>query len=586
MNFKNPFSSSSFKAIKDIFKLLPNRSFNPLCILLISNLLSGLIEFFVIILFVPLTSIVLKPEFKTELKLPSFLNYFNYIFSDNLFVYLFILLILLSFILKILSNFFTINFSAKFATYLSSLVYESFSNEPFEISNLRHSSFLYDLLGPKINATVAIMDRFLFLLSNLFISLFIVYALLNISLKLTIYGIIGFAIFYYLIIICIRPTILNNSKIQSELTSECAQLSTDTSLGLRDIILQNKFTEIISSYLNFDRKIRKSVVINNLLSMTPKFILEFFVILIFPLLIIFQNLFSFDYLLVSILGAFLLGLQKLLPSFQVIYSSYTTINSNIFALREIQTFLNSNKSKLIIDNKFDLIKKKNKLIKFDSLIFSSVFFRYINSNSFSIENLSFEIISGDIVLIEGPSGTGKSTTVDLIVGLLQPTSGEILLNNRSLNDISNYQLIDNWRYSLSYVSQQPYFPSSSIAKIISGTDISGSIDKDLIFESIKIACLEDFVYDLPDGINTLLNQNAKNLSGGQRQRLAFARALYKKPSFMILDEFTSALDKNTESKILRNIKLLSFKTTIIVISHNASSDNYFNKKISIKGINK
>ena len=90
---------------------------------------------------------------------------------------------------------------------------------------------------------------------------------------------------------------------------------------------------------------------------------------------------------------------------------------------------------------------------------------------------------------------------------------------------SNNQLVYDWRYSLSYVSQEPYFPSSSIARIVSGTDLSGSIDKDLVLDSIKIACLEDFIYSLPNGINTLLDQNAKNLSGGQRQRLAFAREI-------------------------------------------------------------
>ena len=263
----------------------------------------------------------------------------------------------------------------------------------------------------------------------------------------------------------------------------------------------------------------------------------------------------------------------------MIYNSYTIIDSNIFAFREIRNFLQSNKLKIIQAQNYENNINSKKILEFESLVFKSVYFRYTNKGPFCLKNLSFSIIAGDFILLEGPSGAGKSTTVDLIAGLIRPTSGDILLNNKSLSDLSNKKLIDNWRYSLSYVPQQPYFPSSSISKIISSTDISGSFDKELIFESIKIACLEDFIYGLPNGIDTLLSQNAKNLSGGQRQRLALARALYKKPSFIILDEFTSAVDKNTESKILKNLKNLTFKTTIIVISHEPSYDKLFNKKI-------
>ena len=579
MNFNSPLNTSSLKAVKDVFQLLPIKSFNELFIIFITNLLSGLVEFLVITLFVPLTSILLDTNLEFKFEMPVYPSFFESFLKGNIFIYFFIILIILSFILKFLSNFFTINFSAKFATYLSSLVYESYFDEPFIISNSRHSSFLYDLLGPKVNATVEIIDRFLYLFSNIVISLFIVFALLNVSFKLTFYGIFSFVIIYYFLIKSIRPTILKNSRLQSELTSECAQLAADTTLGLRDITLQNKCNEITSNYLNFDKKIRKSVNINTLLASAPKYFFEFIVILIFPLLIISQDIFSFDYVFISIIGAFFLGLQKLLPSFQMIYTSYTTIDSNIFALREIKTFLKSNKLKKIKTKDSENNINSKKILEFESLLFKSVYFRYNDRGPFCLKNLSFNIIAGDFILLEGPSGAGKSTTVDLIAGLIRPTSGDIVLNNKSLNDLSNKKLIDNWRYSLSYVPQQPYFPSSSISKIISSTDISGSFDKELIFESIKIACLEDFIYGLPNGINTLLSQNAKNLSGGQRQRLALARALYKKPSFIILDEFTSAVDKITESKILKNLKNLKFKTTIIVISHEPSYDKLFNKKI-------
>ena len=367
------------------------------------------------------------------------------------------------------------------------MVYKAFFKESFILSNSRHSSYLYDLLGPKVNAVGSILDKFLFLVSNIFISISIIFALINVSPRLTFYGILVISLIYGTLIKIIRPTIINNSKVQSKLSSECAKLATDSSLGLRDITLRDKFNEIISRYLDFDIKLRRTVVLNDFLSFFPKYTLEFLVLSLFPLIIIFQNLFRFNELPIALLAAFILALQKLLPSFQTIYISYNIINQNIFALRAIKDSLKPIKrdpssSIELAENHNEI---KDKLIEFKSLNFKDVSFKYSKSNNFTIRNLSFEISSGDIVLLDGPSGSGKSTTIDLISGLLQPSSGDIVLNNTSFVNSKNIRFIKSWRYSLSYVSQNPYFLSSSIAKIISSTEISGCFDENLIFGIIK-----------------------------------------------------------------------------------------------------
>jgi len=169
-----------------------------------------------------------------------------------------------------------------------------------------------------------------------------------------------------------------------------------------------------------------------------------------------------------------------------------------------------------------------------------------------------------LVGIKGETGSGKSTIIKLIMGLLQPLSGKILLDGEEL-DISKNNIKDK----ISYVPQNFYILDDTILENITFSEEISKLDQKKIESSIKLSLLDEVVSSLPKGINTIVGATGKLLSGGQAQRLAIARALYQDREILILDEATNALDSNKEKLIIQNILNLKKTKTVIIISHNS-----------------
>jgi ABC-type multidrug transport system fused ATPase/permease subunit len=198
--------------------------------------------------------------------------------------------------------------------------------------------------------------------------------------------------------------------------------------------------------------------------------------------------------------------------------------------------------------------------------FKDISFTYPGSNKVSIDNANFEIIPGEIVSFVGPSGAGKTTIVDLLLGLLKPDSGEI-----KISGVSPLAAIDKWPGAMAYVPQDTNIINSSIKNNVSiGFPESEQINS-LVFEAIRIAQLQEYMRENLLNLESVVGENGSKLSGGQRQRLGIARALYLKPKLIVLDEATSSLDSQTESDISDAIYELRGKVTVILIAHRLST---------------
>jgi ABC-type multidrug transport system fused ATPase/permease subunit len=179
-----------------------------------------------------------------------------------------------------------------------------------------------------------------------------------------------------------------------------------------------------------------------------------------------------------------------------------------------------------------------------------------------VENASLEIEAGEIVGVIGPSGAGKSTLVDLLVGLLEPETGRITIGGEDGGGVAGV---------IGYVPQTIFLIDDTLRKNIAfGVDVE-SIDHDAVARAVTDAQLEDFIAQLPEGLDTVVGEQGVRLSGGQRQRIGLARALYRDPSLMILDEATSALDVDTEKEVMRAVRGLRGRKTVIIISHRLST---------------
>jgi ABC-type multidrug transport system fused ATPase/permease subunit len=195
-----------------------------------------------------------------------------------------------------------------------------------------------------------------------------------------------------------------------------------------------------------------------------------------------------------------------------------------------------------------------------------VTFRYPESPDDALRHVSLTIERGETIGVVGQTGSGKSTLLDLIVGLLDPSDGEISVNGEPL-----WKVRKAWLEELAVVSQTVFLLDDTIQNNIALGVGQGAVDYESLSQAVEIAQLEQFIATLPHGLETTVGEHGIKLSGGQRQRIAIARALYRKPSVLVLDEGTSALDGNTEAKVLSALSALGDGMTLLHVAHRMST---------------
>ena len=268
--------------------------------------------------------------------------------------------------------------------------------------------------------------------------------------------------------------------------------------------------------------------------------------------------------ILPVLGLFAATSFRIIPSINRIMASVQTLGY----------------SKPIIQSVFDDLQlsvpetpKVGTEIKFNtSVCFNNVSFKYSNAAGNANDDLSFCIGKGEAVGIIGHSGAGKSTLVDILLGLLQPTAGEVLVDGLDIQ-----HNLRSWQDHIGYVPQTIYLVDDTLARNVAFGLPDDKVDHDAVARSIKAAQLDEFVASLPDGINTIVGERGVRLSGGQRQRIGIARALYNDPEILVLDEATSSLDTETEQGVMDAVKELLGTKTIVIIAHRTTTVSYCTK---------
>lgn len=334
----------------------------------------------------------------------------------------------------------------------------------------------------------------------------------------------------------------------------------ETANGMKEIQVNGRQNFFLERYRRSLCEYQKPAAALNIMAVLPTYAIEtIFVLGILFFLSIQVSDGGIDESSVPILATFMFGAVRLLPSMGRITNTFNNIVSVLPSLKSVCANINN-----VSCNTF---QNQNKEAEFSrELALKNISFRYQDANKDIIHNLSLKIHKGESIGIIGHSGAGKTTLVDIILGLHMPYTGSL-----ELDDENVYLDFDAYRKIIGYVPQDIYLIDGTIKENIAFGITPEEIDDELIRKTINQAQLTDYIASLEKGIDSLVGERGVKISGGQRQRIAIARALYKEPQIMVLDEATSALDTETENSLMEEVDALYGKVTLIIIAHRLST---------------
>lgn len=268
-----------------------------------------------------------------------------------------------------------------------------------------------------------------------------------------------------------------------------------------------------------------------------------------------------------VLGLFAYVGLRLKPSVQKIIAAANSLRFATPALSDLHHDFEEAATRPIIDDGPSSKRPRTPIPTLtESIRLVDVAFRYEEAEHSALDQVTLEIRAGESIGICGPTGGGKSTLVDIVVGLLEPTSGRVLVDGVDIHDD-----IRNWYNQLGLVSQNIYLFDDTLRRNIALGVSRQEIDESALWDAVEMAQLNDLVTNLPNGLDTRVGEHGALLSGGQRQRVAIARALYRDPSVLVLDEGTSALDNQTEREVMQSLQGLRLTKTLIIVAHRLST---------------
>lgn len=362
---------------------------------------------------------------------------------------------------------------------------------------------------------------------------------------------------YFGLSLTTRQRLTQNSTIITDAANARMKAIQEGVGGIRDILLGHAQARFEEHYRQVDARYRRALAINMFIAAGPRFVIEAAGIVILGLLALYLS-FQPGGLVAAIpkLGALALGAHRLLPLLQQAYGGWSSFAGNAKLFADVLQLLNAPAPAKNIG------RSEASLPFSRDIVFDRVSLSYPGRPA-ALQSVSFTIPKGARVGIMGPSGSGKSSLLDVLTGLLDPTSGEIRIDGRSITSENRTE----WQRQVAHVPQAVYLPDTSIATCIAFGEPGPQVDLERVQEAARRAQLHHFVVSLPAGYETEVGERGVRLSGGQRQRIAIARALYKQANVLIFDEATGALDEKTERDVMDSIACLGRDITVLVVSH-------------------
>ena len=514
----------------------------------------------------PFMSMVLDPDQISSNQILSFLyNFFNF---DNVESFLFYsgvaVLVLLAF-----SNFFSafmywaITYFSKMQGHIISMrLLKHYLSNNYLFFIERNSSDLGKNILSEIDRVVkGVVLQALQAISKAILTIVVFTFLIYINPFIAIISVLSIGGAYFIFYIISRSYLSTIGEKQSIALFHRYRTVDEAMMGIKDIKLKSLERNFIGRFRQPSIDNARFSAQGLVIAILPRYLLE--TVAFGGIISIILILLSNDVLIseiIPVLSLYAVAGYRLLPAVQNIYSAQSMIKYNRPALMIIINDL----KEIEIEEKTELSKEVDQMIKFDKKItVNNIFFKYPKSKKNVIDGISLSILKNTSIGFAGSTGSGKTTLIDVILGLLDPKKGNIIVDDTIINN----QNLLSWQNKISYVPQTIFLIDESISSNIAFGIKREEIDHDRVVKAAQLANLDRFVEDLPEKYDTLVGENGVKLSGGQRQRIGIARALYNEPEVLVLDEATSALDGITENYVMEAIESLSNKLTLIIVAH-------------------
>ncbi len=549
-----------------IFKFLDGKNKFYFYLLLILNILTFFLEFISLASIPIFISSMITPEYLLEeIYKNKYFEISHLIEKKDLFIissYFVLIAFFFKNVFLIVLTYLQDEYLKKLNKDISKRLFIFYLNGPFEIHLNSNPSTLARNISYEVQGATSYLYQVLMLTRDILalIVIFVLLAVVNFKITLGVIIILTLLLFIYLG--KTRPSIKRLANFNQKTRKEINQIIFETFGAIKDIKILKKEDNILDFFYSKISKYEDNYFKFKLISKLPKFILE---LLAITILIITGLVFS----------SYLVNLETILPSLSLVAISlirmipaFNSFNANYNYLRLYNVSINliveelertNYLEKPKVSNENILLNKKN-FIKINNLTFG------YNNDQNIFENLNLEISEGEKICIIGPTGSGKSTLFHLILGLLVPKKGSIAYKGRNI-----FFELKDWYNKIGYISQNLYILDNTIKNNITlNFGNNELVDQKLLTDALSISQLNNKIKEIPSGLETKVGMDGVKLSGGEKQRIAIARAIYRKPKIFLMDEFTSAIDQETEEKIFNEFIKNFPKQTLIIIAHKQS----------------
>ncbi len=558
------------KNLLSLFSLISLKRKLQIILCIFVSIITALSELINISLIAPFFNGIIQKDLSNNqlinlIRVNPFFKDSNLIFQLSLII---IFIVLFTTIIRCLTLFLSLRVCAEIGSDLGLNVYKKSLTMPYIWHINTNSSILLSYLTKDIDNVTLYLKGLIKILVNGVSVIFISFYLITLYPFRTPTILIILALIYFFIFWFLKAGLVMDGKQLSRKHQETIQVSKETLSNIDFIKIKNRYKFFKEKFNRVNRASKRFASKIDIKVESPKYIIEslFLILLICLSSIIYSQQNSLESEL-TFLGTIGLGILKLLIPLQSCFNGFGYIKAYEASFHKIYNFLmKDNKNKLKYKSN---IRLKEKYIKKSLIQCKDLFFSYDPVNKYKIEIKNLIINRGEKIGIVGPSGSGKSSFIKILIGLLEPKSGKLLVDGYNILD--NQDLLNKWQKDISYVPQDIILSDNDINHNICYGLPEENLNTRKIIESAKIAEIHNFINSLPQEYKSIIGEKGSKLSGGQRQRIAISRGLYESSSLLILDEALSAIDAKNELKIINNI-FHKYKTkTIILVSHRLTS---------------